>query len=244
MPLTNDHIIDALRTVNDPELHKDLVTLDMVKQVDVSGETVSLVIELTTPACPMKDQIRKDVEQAVRMKAAEELESVKDVNIEFTADVRSPQEKLADENNPLPSVKNVIAIGAGKGGVGKSTVAVNLAIALSRFGAKVGVLDGDIYGPSLPTMFGLDAHQAMMKNNLLLPFELHGVKAMTIGALVEKEKPLIWRGPMAHGAFRRCSRSPVRSSSAPRSASRRTTPGEPCACSSNSASKCSASSRT
>ncbi len=202
MSLTNEHVTDALRTVDDPEIHKDLVTLNMVKKVDVSGETVSVVVELTTPACPLKDQIRSEVEQAIRDKAAEVGATLNQVNIEFTADVRSPQQKLEGEGNPLPNVKNVIAVGAGKGGVGKSTVSLNLAVSLARFGAKVGMLDGDIYGPSLPTMLGLDAQQALMKDNFILPFELHGIKSMTIGALVEPEKPLIWRGPMAHGAFK------------------------------------------
>lgn len=202
MALSNEQIMDALRTVNDPELHKDLVSLNMVKHIDVSGDDVSIVIELTTPACPLKDQINREVEEAVRAKAAEVAESVGNIHIKFTADVRTPQQKVEGEGNPLPNVKNVLAVGAGKGGVGKSTISINLAIALSRFGAKVGLLDGDIYGPSIPTMLGLQAQQALMKNNMILPFELHGIKSMTIGALVEPEKPLIWRGPMAHGAFK------------------------------------------
>ncbi len=202
MPLTNEQIMEALRGVQDPEIHKDLVTLNMVKNIDVSGAAVSVVIELTTPACPLKDQIRSEVEQAIRMCAAEALEVVELVNIEFTADVRSPQQKLQDNGSLLPNVRNVIAIGAGKGGVGKSTVSVNVAVSLARQGARVGIIDGDVYGPSLPTMLGLDAEQATMANDMIQPFEIHGVKAMTIGALVPPEKPLIWRGPMAHGAFK------------------------------------------
>ena len=103
---------------------------------------------------------------------------------------------------PLPGVDRIIAVGAGKGGVGKSTIAVNLAVGLARAGAKVGLLDGDIYGPSLPTMLGINGQPAKARGNVLLPFETHGLRAMTLGALVEEEKPLIWRGPMAHGAFR------------------------------------------
>ncbi len=202
MALTNEQVTDTLRTVNDPELHKDLVSLNMVKKVDVSGEDVTVLIELTTPACPLKDQINREVEEAIRAKAAELGTTIGQIEISFSADVRTPQEKVAGDGNPLPNVKHILAVGAGKGGVGKSTISINLAVALARFGAKVGLLDGDIYGPSLPTMLGLDSHQAMMKNNMILPFELHGVKSMTIGALVEKEKPLIWRGPMAHGAFK------------------------------------------
>jgi len=202
MPMTNNHLMDALRTVQDPDLHQDLVTLGMVKKAEVEGDRVDLVVELTTPACPMKDKIRSDIEQAVRAKADEVGGLVNDLNLEFTADVRSPQEKAADNESPIPGVKNVIAVGAGKGGVGKSTIAVNLAVGLSRFGAKAGVLDGDIYGPSIPTMLGLEGSQACMRDNRILPFDKHGIKSMTIGMLVDAEKPLIWRGPMAHGAFK------------------------------------------
>lgn len=202
MPLTKEQIIDALRTVNDPELHKDLVTLNMVKSVAVDGSAVDLTIELTTPACPLKDQIRRDIEKAVHAKAASVGERLSRIDIDFTADVRSAQERMAGKENPLPGVRNIIAVGAGKGGVGKSTVAVNLAVGLARFGARVGLLDGDIYGPSMPTMLGLRAAEVKARNNLIQPFAAHGIVAMTIGVLVEPEKPLIWRGPMAHGAFK------------------------------------------
>lgn len=198
MPITKDQILDQLRTVNDPELHRDLVTLNMVKNVAYCDGAASITIELTTPACPLKDQIHQEVTQAVRRLGDE----IKQVDIEFTANVQaSPQDK-ARGANPLPQVKNIIAIGAGKGGVGKSTLSVNVAVGLARAGAKVGLLDADIYGPSLPTMLGLDGQAPRAAGNLILPFEVHGVKAMTLGALVEPDKPLIWRGPMAHGAFR------------------------------------------
>ncbi len=202
MSLTNEHLLDAMRTVDDPELHKDLVTLGMVKDTSVEGDNVRLTIELTTPACPLKDKIRADVEQAVRAKADEIGATVGSVDIEFTADVRSLNEKTQDKQSPLPLVKHVIAVGAGKGGVGKSTISVTLAVGLARMGAKVGLLDGDIYGPSLATMLGLANHKGEMRGNTLIPFEAHGVKAMTIGKLVDPEKALIWRGPMAHGAFK------------------------------------------
>lgn len=202
MPLTSDQLLDALRTVNDPDLHKDLVTLNMVKDTRVDGEAVFVGIELTTPACPMKDQIRADIEQAIRRQAEALGEPVGTIEVEFTADVRPPNEKMRDRESPLPLVKHVIAVGAGKGGVGKSTVAVNLAVGLARMGATVGLLDGDIYGPSLTTMLGLDAVRPMVNGNILVPFELHGIKSMTLGKLVEPEKALIWRGPMAHGAFK------------------------------------------
>jgi len=199
MAVTKEQVIDQLRKVNDPELHRDLVTLDMVKGVAVCDGVVSVKVQLTTPACPLKDQIQKDVQDAVG-----QLEGVQQVNVEFSADVAkgTPQQKAAD-SNPLPDVKHIVAVGAGKGGVGKSTVAVNVAIGLARAGAKVGLLDGDIYGPSLPTMLALDAHKPQMtKENMIVPFEVYGIKTMTLGKLVDPNKPLIWRGPMAHGAFK------------------------------------------
>ena len=201
MALTPEQINDALRTVNDPELHKDLVTLGMVKDVQVEGGNVAIVVELTTPACPLKDKIRGDVEQAVQAKAAELGATIETLSVQFTADVRPANEKVRDEENPLPQVKHIIAVGAGKGGVGKSTIAVNLAVGLARHGSAVGLLDGDIYGPSLMTMLGLEEHEGRIEGDMLLPFQVHGIKSMTIGKLVEPDKALIWRGPMAHGAF-------------------------------------------
>jgi ATP-binding protein involved in chromosome partitioning len=150
----------------------------------------------------MKDKIRGDIEDAIRSKATERGAPYAGVEVTFTADVRRANEKTRDGSNPLPGVRQVIAVGAGKGGVGKSTVAVNLAVALARMGAKTGYLDGDIYGPSAPTMLGLEDEATQARGNMLLPFEVHGIKAMTIGKLVDAEKPLIWRGPMAHGAFK------------------------------------------
>ena len=200
--LTPDLVTQALRTVNDPELHKDLVTLEMVKGIQIDGNTVTVGIELTTPACPMKDRIRNDVTAAIAAQAATIGAPTPQVVVEFTADVRRPNQKAREGGNPLPMVKQVIAVGAGKGGVGKSTISVNLAVALARMGAKVGLLDGDIYGPSLPTLLGLDDIGAVARGNILMPFEVHGIKAMTIGKLVDPDKALVWRGPMAHGAFK------------------------------------------
>lgn len=199
MALTKDQIIDQLRTVNDPELHKDLVTLNMVKNVAYGDGVASIKVELTTPACPLKETIKRDVEAAVRKLGDE----IRQVDVEFTANVQaSPQQKAA-ENNPLPGVKHIIAVGAGKGGVGKSTIAVNLAVGLARHETRVGLMDGDIYGPSLPTMLGLDDQAARTTGgNMIVPFDVHGIKSITIGKLVEPDKALIWRGPMAHGAFR------------------------------------------
>lgn len=202
MALTSHDLHDALRTVKDPDLHKDLVALNMVKDVRVKGRDVFVHIELTTPACPMKDKIRADIEHAIRAKGQETGNEIGEVAVEFSADVRKPNQKLRDQANPLPDVKHVIAIGAGKGGVGKSTVSVLTACGLARQGAKVGLLDGDIYGPSIPTMLGLEEIPGGMRGNMLLPFEVHGIKTMSIGKLVDPEKALIWRGPMAHGAFK------------------------------------------
>ncbi|MBL9119320.1 MAG: Mrp/NBP35 family ATP-binding protein [Phycisphaerae bacterium] len=202
MPPTNAQLLEALRTVLDPDLQKDLVTLGMVKEAIPDGHGVKIVVELTTPACPMKDRIRADIEAAVRAKATATGTSVESINIEFTADVRSANERVRSDSNPLPNVRQIVAVGAGKGGVGKSTVAVNLAVGLARFGARVGLLDGDIYGPSAPTMLGLDQIGTAARGNMLLPFEVHGIRAMTIGKLVDSDKALIWRGPMAHGAFK------------------------------------------
>ena len=199
MAITKEQIIDRLRTVNDPELHKDLVSLGMVKAVSVEAGEVDLTIELTTPACPLKDQIRSDVEAAVRALGDE----IREIEVEFTANVPPSPQQQAAEDNPLPNVKHIVAVGAGKGGVGKSTIAVNLAVGLARNGAAAGLMDGDIYGPSIPTMLGLDgAVPQTTGENMIVPFEAHGIKTTTIGKLVDPDTPLIWRGPMAHGAFR------------------------------------------
>jgi ATP-binding protein involved in chromosome partitioning len=193
MALQRDQVMAALRTVQDPELFKDIVTLNMVKDVRLDGDHVYINVELTTPACPRKETIQRDVEAALHKPGASQ------VTLEFSANTRGA---AGPKRDVLPQVKNVIAVGAGKGGVGKSTVAVNLAIGLQRAGAKVGLMDGDIYGPSMPTMLGLKGLPPQVHGNKILPFNVHGIVAITIGALVEEDKPLIWRGPMAHGAFK------------------------------------------
>jgi ATP-binding protein involved in chromosome partitioning len=197
MPVEREAVMAALGRVKDPELFKDIVTLNMVKGVRIEGDDVSVHIELTTPACPMKDVIQRDVERAVRDAGA------RSVHIDWSANTRGQQPAgQAPRNGVLPQVKNVIAVGAGKGGVGKSTVAANLAVGLARFGATVGLMDGDIYGPSMPTMLGVKGVAPNVRGNRILPHHVHGIHAITIGSLVEQEKPLIWRGPMAHGAFK------------------------------------------
>ncbi|MDG2292341.1 MAG: Mrp/NBP35 family ATP-binding protein [Phycisphaerales bacterium] len=199
MPLNEDHIRTALSTVLDPDLGKDLVTLGMVKEIAVADGAVVVGIELTTPACPMKDRIQSDIETAIKAEAVRNGDEHPRIDVAFTAQVRASDK--AKENNPLPGVKHVIAVGAGKGGVGKSTVSTVLATGLAKLGASVGLLDGDIYGPSLATMLGLDDHQPTGTGNMLDPFEAHGVKCMSIAKLVDPEKAMIWRGPMAHKAF-------------------------------------------
>jgi ATP-binding protein involved in chromosome partitioning len=193
MPLNKEQVTQALRTVQDPELYKDIVTLGMVKDVRVDGAHVHVHVELTTPACPLKEVIQRDVEKAVKRIGAEQ------VSVEFSANTRGAS---GPGKNILPQVKNIIAVGAGKGGVGKSTVAVNLAVGLQRCGAQVGLMDGDIYGPSMPTMLGIRGQAPQVRGAKILPHAVHGIHAITIGSLVEQDKPLIWRGPMAHGAFK------------------------------------------
>lgn len=191
---TKEQIIEALRGVQDPELHRDLVSLNMVKNVAVCDGHVRVGIELTTPACPLKDRVRGDVEAAVR-----QLAGVQEVVVEFTAQVRGGAMAQAS----LPGVKNIVAVGAGKGGVGKSTVAVLAAVGLARAGAKVGLLDADVYGPSIPKMLGIeDARPMMADANRIAPVEAHGLKVMSIGFLIHPEQAVIWRGPMIHGTLK------------------------------------------
>ncbi len=192
--VTEKSIIEALRTVQDPELHRDLVSLDFVHDVKIQGNDVSLSIRLTTPACPLRDQIRSESEAAIRRHVG----GVGAISIAFDARVRADrriQEKLA-----LP-IRTVIAVGSGKGGVGKSTVAANLAVSLAAHGASVGLLDADIYGPNIPTIMGVD-QLPPPEGEKLVPAVAHGVRVMSMGFLVDPEEALVWRGPMIHGALR------------------------------------------
>lgn len=194
--LNKEQVIAALRTVNDPELFKDIVTLGMVKDVRIDEfDRVEITVELTTPACPLKDVIERDVKAAL-LRIGVPIENVK---LNLTANTKGP---AGPKRDALPQVKNIIAVGAGKGGVGKSTLALNIAIGLQRSGAAVGLMDGDIYGPSMPTMLGIKGVPPSVRGNKMLPHAVHGIHAITIGSLVEENKPLIWRGPMAHGAFK------------------------------------------
>ncbi len=195
MPLQHEHIIQALRTVQDPELFKDIVTLGMVKDVRIEGSAVKVNVELTTPACPLKDVIDREVRAALKKIGVEQVE------LELTAKTRGP---AGPRRDVLPQVKNVVAVGAGKGGVGKSTIALNLAVGLSRAGAAVGLMDGDIYGPSMPTMLGIKGQVPELRGNRILPFFVHGIHAVTIGALVEQGKPLICAGRWLTGRSNNC----------------------------------------
>jgi ATP-binding protein involved in chromosome partitioning len=184
-------VLEALKSVNDPELHQDLVSLGMVEQVVAEGENVSIRINLTTPACPMKARIEADIRQAV-----EPLTGIGTVELSFGSKVRGSSQEA------LPGVRNIIAVGSGKGGVGKSTVAANLAAGLALEGAAVGLLDADIYGPSQARMFGVEGKRLMADDEKnILPLRNHGVKLISIANLVEDGQALTWRGPILHGTL-------------------------------------------
>jgi len=186
---TKEDVLDALRQVKDPDLNRDIVSLGFVTQAAVCDGLVKVTINLTTPACPVKDQMKQQAETLLRA-----LPGVTSVEVEMTAVVRGasgPPRVIA------PNVKHFIAVSSGKGGVGKSTVTVNLAVALAQSGARVGVLDCDVYGPDIPLMMGLSGNPEAV-NRRLIPKDRHGVRTMSIGYLVEDEKPVVWRGPMVH----------------------------------------------
>lgn len=200
MNITKDKVLEALKNVDDPDLHKDIVTLGMVKDVEVDGKKVSFTVELTTPACPMKDVIHRACVNAITYFVDKEA----DVNVTMTARVTTQQRSTKDVM--LPNVKNVIAVASGKGGVGKSTIAANLAVGLAKMGAKVGLIDADIYGPSIPTMFDVvhEKPQATMieDKQFMLPVESHGIKLLSIGFFAAPDQAIPWRGPMASKALR------------------------------------------
>jgi ATP-binding protein involved in chromosome partitioning len=204
MTITHEQVMSALSRVIEPELHKDLVTLNMIKDLRVQGRDVSFTIELTTPACPLKDAI----EQAARAELSN-IPGIGQIEIRWTSNVAANARMRGALNLPI---KNIIAVASGKGGVGKTTVSVNLAIALGQTGARVGLLDNDVYGPNVPLMVGLPTAELLpdgravpsvsQQNGKLIPIEKFGIKIFSIGFIYPSEMPLVWRGPMLHTAIR------------------------------------------
>jgi ATP-binding protein involved in chromosome partitioning len=197
--MTQQDILKALSTVQEPDLGKDLVTLNMIKDIEIKGNQVGFTIILTTPACPLKEMMRRDCEKAIRAEVGEDVS----ILVKFTANTSSNR---LDGKSLLPNVKNIIAVVSGKGGVGKSTVAANLALSLSKEGAKVGLMDADIYGPSVPIMFGVRGERPLMMNvegkDKIIPIEKFGIKLISMGLLVDEKSAVVWRGPMVSSAIR------------------------------------------
>jgi ATP-binding protein involved in chromosome partitioning len=188
-------VLDALRRVTDPDLHRDIVALGFIKDLQIDGGRVAFTIELTTPACPVKDAMREQAKTAVSA-----VTGVTDVEVTMTASVRAARNVMTAQA-AIPGVRNIVAVGAGKGGVGKTTLAVNLAVALSVRGSRVGMIDGDIYGPNVPIMLGLQG-QLEAAGEKIVPVEKFGIKVVSMGFLTSDESPVIWRGPMLHSVIR------------------------------------------
>ncbi len=197
--LDSQSVLEVLRPVKDPELQKSLVDLNMIRNVQIDGSTVSFTLVLTTPACPLREFIVEDCQKAVK-----QLPGVEEVEVEVTAE--TPQQKSLPDRQSVPGIKNIVAISSGKGGVGKSSVAVNVAVALAQKGAKVGLLDADIYGPNAPNMLGLSEAKVMVRQGasgeVLEPAFNYGVKLVSMAFLIDPDQPVIWRGPMLNGIIR------------------------------------------
>src|SRR6476469_1175203 len=197
--MTTDEILKALSNVQEPDLGKDLVTLNMLRDIEITDNVVSFTVVLTTPACPMKEMIQNACINAIKLLVNKEAQ----VKVNFTSSTTTLR---ADKATVLPGVKNIIAVVSGKGGVGKSTVASNLALALAKGGAQVGLMDADIYGPSVPIMFGVRGERPMMTERngkgVIVPLERFGLKLMSIGLLVDERNAVVWRGPMASSAIK------------------------------------------
>lgn len=198
MIITNEQVLAALSNVEDPDLKKDLVTLNMIKDVKIEDHHVSFTLELTTPACPMKDMLKNACTNAIKHFIASNAE----VNINITSRVTKP-----NDTSQLNAIKNIILVSSGKGGVGKSTISSNLAVTLAANGAKVGLIDADIYGPSIPIMFGLvnakpNARETETGKTLILPIEKYGIKLLSLGFFADPEQAVPWRGPMASNAIK------------------------------------------
>ncbi len=195
--ISEEAILTALRQINDPDLHRDIVSLGFVRNVRVCNSAVAFDINLTTPACPVKDSMRDQAKSIV-----ESLPGVSQVEVNMTAQVQ-PHSSPDTDKSAIAGIKNMVAIGSGKGGVGKSTVTVNVAVALAQAGARVGLLDGDIYGPSIPMMMGV-LRELATENGQIIPHQAHGIRFMSMGYYAPGDKPLIWRGPMATKALQQC----------------------------------------
>ncbi|HUR11265.1 MAG TPA: Mrp/NBP35 family ATP-binding protein, partial [Flavitalea sp.] len=197
--MTIDQVLEALSNVQEPDLGKDLVTLNMVKDISIDGRNVQFTVVLTTPACPLKDLIRNACINAIQLLVDKQAV----VQVNFTSNTTSIRK---DGQTVLPKVRNIIAVVSGKGGVGKSTVAANLALAFAQGGARVGLLDADIYGPSVPIMFGVRGERPMMTDvngkGMIVPLERYGIKLLSIGLLVDEKNAVVWRGPMASSAIK------------------------------------------
>lgn len=201
MAISKEQVLDALSNVMDPDLGKDIVTLNMVEELRIDGMDVHFTVNLTTPACPMKEQIQRAAENAIVHLVDPEAVP----HVTMTANVRGGATAPTDPTvtqNPLSQVKNIIAVASGKGGVGKSTIAVNLAVALAKTGAKVGLVDTDIYGPSIPTMFATNERPNINTQRKLIPVEKYGVKLLSMGFLVDPDQAVVWRGPMVSSAVK------------------------------------------
>ncbi|MGB8701339.1 MAG: Mrp/NBP35 family ATP-binding protein [Thermosynechococcaceae cyanobacterium] len=197
--LSADSVLDVLRPVQDPELRKSLVELNMIRNVQIQDGRVAFTLVLTTPACPLREFIVDDCKKAIQT-----LPGVASIDVEVTAE--TPQQKGLPDRTGIPGVKNIIAVSSGKGGVGKSTISVNLAVSLAQAGASVGIIDADIYGPNVPLMLGLDSVSVEVRKeaqgDVLVPAQNHGVKMVSMGFLIDRDQPVIWRGPMLNGIIR------------------------------------------
>ncbi len=201
MSVTEEQVLTALRSIQDPDLHKDIVTLGFVKDLKIQGGEVDFVIELTTPACPVKDIMKTEAEKAVLA-----IPGATAARARMTAEVRT---RGGMGRQAVPGVRNIVAVGAGKGGVGKSTTAVNVAVALAQRGARVGLMDTDVYGPNIPQMLGIHLPPEVNAEQKIIPPQAHGIKAISMGMLVPEGQAVIWRGPMLHSAVQQFMRDVV-----------------------------------